>query len=271
MIHRIGYRYCLGIVTLSLFISTSCFAEMRDYPCNSPGALELTDRGTVTDTPCIVPTNKVLIEGGYQYQWLESSTQLQVYPQTIVVLGLPNKFEVFLGVPTYYNKQSNLQARGLGITTAGVKHEVTSGSNWVASIQGILTIPSGSRVFGSPKTGETINAILVRELTPKIVFASMFGGSRIAESSNNGGRYFTSFNPSISLVYAPTDPLNLFIEVFGQSKTAPDLGSGFIANGGLLYKFKENVIFDLEIGQRIQGNLFDIQQSIGSGVTILVS
>lgn len=270
MIHRIGYRYCLRLIFLSLFIDAPCFAETRDYPCQSPGVMELTDRGTVTDTPCVVPTNKVLIEGGYQYQRLESSSQLQIYPQTTVAFGLPQHFELFVGVPTY-NQQSNPHSSGLSATTAGIKHEVTSGSNWVASIQGILTIPSGSQVFGSPKTGETINAIFVRELTPKIVFASMFGGSRIAESSENGGRYFTSFNPSISLVYAPIDPLNLFVEVFGQSKTGADLGSGFIANGGLLYKFKENAMFDLEIGQRVQGNLFDIQQVVGAGVTLLIS
>lgn len=270
MIHRIGYRYCLGLFFLSLFIATPCCAETRDYPCNSPGVMELTDRGTVTDTPCVVPTNKVLVEGGYRYQRIESSSQLQTYPQTTVALGLPKQFELFVGVPDY-NQQSNPHASGLSATTAGIKHEVTSGSNWVASIQGIVTIPSGSQVFGSSKTGETINAILVRELTPKIIFASMFGGSRIADSSENGGRYYTSFNPSISLIYALTDPLNVFIEVFGQSKTAPDLGSGFMANAGLLYQFKKNAIFDLEIGQRIQGNLFDIQQSVGAGVTLLIS
>src|SRR3990167_8368884 len=156
----------LKIIILYIFfclINTSVFAETKGYPCLNPEVMELTDRGTITDTPCIVPEQQFLVEGGYQYQKLITSESLEVYPQAQIVYGLPHKLEIFLDVPSY-NRPTNFVPSGLSPVNIGIKHEFAYGKKWSASLQGIVTIPSGSNAFGSPKISEVVNGIFAYEL-----------------------------------------------------------------------------------------------------------
>lgn len=89
----------------------------------------------------------------------------------------------------------------------------------------------------------------------------------ISEPINSGGQSFTSVNPDLLLSWTK-NKISLFIEVYGQSKTAPDEGSGYNADAGILYLIKKNIVIDLEIDQRISGLLDGVERYYGGGITI---
>ena len=159
---------------------------------------------------------------------------------------------------------------GLTATTIGIKHEIGYTQNWLGTVEALFTLPNGSAAFGSKQMGTAINGIVSYNINSAFNLTFMFGGTSETESSFNGGQRFTSLNPDLVITYAATDKLQLYGETYGQSKTGPGQGSGFNADGGLLYLLIPNLEVDLEVGQRISGNLDGFEHYIGTGVGILL-
>ena len=249
------------------FISLTSFAVALDYPCNKSVALFLTDRGSITDTPCVVPENRMLVEGGYGNQFLITGDTLQSYPQAEVALGLPAHSEVFISLPSYNRQNSIPLAAGSGPTTLGVKHEVLFGHSWTFSAQGLLVLPSGSANFGAPDVGGALNGMFGIDLTSSVSLAGMFGMSSTTEAIYVSGQRFNSLNLSIAPTFAPTETVTLFIELFGQTKTAVDLGGGLNGDFGFLYAYSQSLVFDAEVGQRFSGKLGGYNHYMGIGLT----
>ena len=249
---------------LSCLCSFPIFAE--GALCQDPGILDLTDRGSVTDTPCTVPKKDILIEGGYQLQTLIPNNTLSNYPQTQLVFGLPGRTELFADAPNY-NIQTNPDLLGFSAVSLGAKTLFFSGESYAIAGQGIITIPGGSHNFGSPGTGYTANAIGTYKLSRLFSIASMVGGSSTTEPSVAGGGRFNSFNYSASLGFAPIEQLSFFGELFGQTKTSPDTNDGLDGDFGLLYAVAENVSLDAEYANRINGDIGGYRNYVGAGVT----
>ncbi len=87
------------------------------------------------------------------------------------------------------------------------------------------------------------------------------GGSSITTSEAQGGERFNSFNQDYALTWKPHKQWQIYGEVFGQSKTGPDEGSGYIADAGVQYLVNKYLVLDLEVGQRISGDIASIKTS----------
>jgi len=248
----------------------NAFADTIDDPCDGASALlNIVDRPTVGDSACVVPTSKAVLELGYQYQQGTHSTgHQQNFPQAELRLGLPAHNEFVVLLPNYI-LQSMAPHSGYSATTVGIKHEIGYTQNWLAAAETLFTLPSGSTAFGSNGLGAAINAIVSYDINPKFNLTFMFGVTTATQSSHDGGQRFTSINPDIVLTYSATDRLQLYGEIYGQSKTGPGESSGFNFDGGFLYLVLPNAEIDLEIGQRMSGNLGGFNHYIGTGMAFM--
>lgn len=262
----------IRVIFLSAFVwllFSTGFA-ITTNPCDDSSAFSLTDRGSITDTPCVVPQGNVLVQGGYQTQDSIGGGSLQNFPQTEISLGLPMKSEVYVLVPNYYNR-SFLQHtfQGAGPAIIGVKKEVAFGQQWTVAAQGLAILPGGSANFGAEGLGLALNGIASINLTAKTSLAFMLGGSA-TRPKNFGGRRNNSFNPSVALSFNPVEHLSLFAEIFGQTKTAPEWSGGFNGDIGFLYAASQLVVLDIEVGHRLNGMLGGYNSYIGGGLTVLL-
>lgn len=250
-------------------INPSVFADTVDDPCGGPSAfLSIVDRPTIGDSVCAVPFKKAVLELGTQYLNLIHSTgHEQNFPEAEFRLGLPANNEFVLLLPNYIH-QSITPGSGFSATTVGIKHGIGYTKNWAAALEGLFTLPNGSAAFGSKGLGATFNGILSYTLNPKVNMTFMLGGSTETQSSLEGGQRFSSINPDMILTYSLNPKTDLYGEVYGQSKTGPGNGSGFNFDGGIIYLLLPRFTIDLEIGQRISGNLGGFERYIGAGMAM---
>ena len=263
------WKLCLS----SLILYTQSFtvlAEIIPDPCAGPSPLlNLIDRPTVGDSACVVPYKKAILEMGYQYQSLSHSAgNEQNFPEAELRIGLPLNNELVMILPSNIH-QSMAPHSGFTATVVGIKHELGYNKSWLWTIEALLTQSNGSAAFGSKGNGAAFNGIVSYNINSSFNLTFMFGGTTQTQAIQSGGQRYNSINPDLILTYTATNKLQFFGEVYGQSKTGPGEGSGFNFDGGLLYLLIPNFSVDLEVGQRISGNLFGFDHYIGTGVGIL--
>lgn len=250
-------------------MASNAFADMIENPCGGASALlNIIDRPTFADSACVVPFKKAVLEMGYQYQQLSLSGHEQNLPEAELRLGLPANNEFVVLLPNYI-WQSVPPHSGFTTSVLGIKHEIGYTKHWVAAIEGLFAIPGGSRAFGSKGWGAAFNGILSYTFNPQFNLSFMFGISTETSSRRAGGQRFTSINPNLVLTYSANSKLDFYGEIFGQSKTGPGQGSGFNFDGGFIYLCLPNWAIDLEVGQRISGNLGGFDHYFGAGMSIM--
>ncbi len=248
------------------FFSTHIFA---DDPCGGPSALlNIVDRPTVADSACVVPQKKVVIESGFQYQKLQGPGYAENFPEAVLRIGLPFHNEFVWVLPNYMH-QSIVPHSGATATTVGVKHKVGYNTHWLGTVESLATLPTGSPAFGSESVGAALNGIVSYAPNASWDISFMLGVTSQTEPHANGGGRFQSVNPDLVVTYAVSDKLNFYLEVYGQSKTAPNEGSGFNTDGGALYLLHPNVSVDFELGQRLSGDLGGFSHYVGAGMAFL--
>lgn len=258
------------IFTLAYGFAPDLFADTVDDPCGGPSALlNIIDRPTVADSACVVPYKKVVLETGYQYQQLtHSAGNEQNFPEAELRIGLPIKNEFVAVLPNYVHQSMSSQS-GFMATTLGIKHEIGYTEHWLGAIESLFTLPDGNAAFGSKGVGVALNGIVAYTFNPQYNLSLMLGGTSQTQPSNAGGQRYTSINPDLVFTYTATDKLEVYGEIYGQSKTGPGEGSGFNFDGGILYLLLPIVAVDVEIGQRISGNLDGFQHYVGAGLSVM--
>lgn len=253
-----------------LLLSTHLFASSSsNSPCGgSNNLLSLVNRPSFGDNACVAPNKTVILETGYTYQNLTGGGTQQNVPQALYRWGVAESWEVNVLLPSYINQTVSPHI-GSTPTQLGVKYEIASRSNWVTSIEGYAILPSGSASFGSQEGGGIINGLFTYNITSSWSLAGMLGVGSLSEPIEDGGARFSSINPDIVLSWS-TDKISFYGEVYGQSKTGANEGSGFLMDGGVLYQIKPNIVLDFELGQRLSGD-FGFDHLIGAGVSILFS
>lgn len=250
--------YLLGVYCL--FVSTF------NYASTDISVLDLTDRGSVTDTPHVVPNKHWLLEGGYQQFSFNMGSPISAIPQAEIVRGLNYNTEVFVILPSYYS-QKTPPLSGNDTPLLGTKHELIHGNKWLVSLQGIVVLPGGSFEFGHQSTGGQLNAMAVYDISPQFDLSGMLGVSTVSQPNLLGGGRFYSFNPSIALSYSPIETLDIFIELFDQTKTDTFGGYVFAADCGLNYQIAKNTSLDFEFGQKLIHNQLSFTHYLGGGIT----
>lgn len=243
-------------------VSAKCY----ENPCTN--LLGIINRPTYSDSACTVPNKKILIESGYYYVNLIGGGNAQAFPSTEIRFGLPSDTEFIYIVPNYIT-QSVKPKTGWTATAAGVKHMVGYTDKMIFSVESYLIPPSGSRDFGSADFGTMIMIIYNYDLTDKIGLTFQGGVSSLTTPPSEGGERYNSANPDLVLAWQPTDQLQFYGEVFGQSNTGPGEGAGYDWNIGLQVLLNKNTELDVTYSQRIMGQLGGYENYVTVGLGIL--
>ncbi|HAT6362426.1 TPA: transporter [Legionella pneumophila] len=260
------------ILAVSLLLSSFQIKAATDYQayeavCGEPtDMLSFLERGGIATNPCVVPPRSVLISSGYQYQQLIGEGIQHNFPAAAIQLGLPGYFEVDLLLPNYINQTVDPRI-GFSQTQLIVNHVLWFNDKWVVTASGTFIFPSGSASFGSPNPGGGVIGILSYNFNSQLNLTGNLGITSQSEPSYDGGQSYTSVNPDLILSWTK-NKISLFAEIYGQSKTAPDEGSGYSTDAGVLYQVKKNIVIDLEVDQRISGLLNGVERYYGGGITI---
>ncbi|WP_192877372.1 transporter [Legionella pneumophila] len=269
MITKQNGTYTLAI---SLLLSSFQIKAATDYQayeavCGGPtDMLSFLERGGIATNPCVVPPRSVLISSGYQYQQLIGEGIQHNFPAAAIQLGLPGYFEVDLLLPNYINQTVDPHI-GFSQTQLIANHVLWFNDKWMVTASGTFIFPSGSASFGSPNPGGGIIGILSYNFNSQLNLTGNLGITSQSEPIYDGGQSYTSVNPDLILSWTK-NKISLFAEIYGQSKTEPDEGSGYSADAGILYQIKKNIVIDLEVDQRISGLLNDVERYYGGGITI---
>ncbi len=246
-------------------------------PCSAanPSALfSLLDRPTFSDSACSVPFRHVVLESGFMRANLrgEGSGKADSYPQAEVRFGLPGRNEFKILAPNFTSQRSGTPQEavsGLSATSIAFKHEIGYSDKWLGSVEAVLTLPSGNAVYGSRGLGTTFNGIVAYSLSAHVGLSFQLGISSLTDSVSAGGRRFMSFNQFLTATWNPIERLQLYGEIYGQTKTARSEGAGYNFDGGLQYLVTRWLEADLSAGMRLTGNLGGFTQYYGVGIGIL--
>ncbi|HAT8591475.1 TPA: transporter [Legionella pneumophila] len=261
------YTLTLSLLLFSFQIKAATDYQTYETVCGEPtDMLSFLERGGIATNPCVVPPRSVLISSGYQYQQLIGEGIQHNFPAAAIQLGLPGYFEVDLLLPNYINQTVDPRI-GFSQTQLIVNHVLWFNNKWVITASGTFVFPSGSASFGSPNPGGGVIGILSYNFNSQLNLTGNLGITSQSEPIYDGGQSYTSVNPDLILSWTK-NKISLFAEIYGQSKTAPDEGSGFSTDAGVLYQVKKNIVIDFEVDQRITGLLNGVERYYGGGITI---
>ena len=242
-------------------------------PCSGPsGLLAELDRPTVSDSACVAKPGRTILEMGYQHQTLTGAGGRQDnFPEAELRFGLPDNNEFVLLPPNYIRQTTPAIAGGNGTqsgysaTVLGWKHELGYTRHWLYAAEGLFTLPTGTAGFGSPGPGVALNGIVSYSLTPTTGLSLMLG---MTSEDDGSGKRYTSVNPDLVGTELLSRDVQLYAELYGQSRTAAGQGSGWDADGGIQYLLTRYWEVDAEIGTRVAGRLggFDHYLGLGMGV-----
>lgn len=243
------------IFLLITFFPSLSYAEKIPDPCE--GLLALIDRPTIGNSPCAVKPGKILVESGMAYARIyPDHGNLFLFPQGELRFGLPLNNELIIATPDYINTHyPHLPKQtGYNATLLGLKHEFPYTEKWIYALEGLLTLPSGSPVFGEAGTGYTLNALITYNITPTFSFAPLFGISSVTTSSQAGAHRFFYFIPDLLVIWLLNPRLQVYAEAVGQTKVDYNRGWGTIGDFGAQFLLSKNVEVDFELGRRLSGN-----------------
>lgn len=245
-------------------------------PCTGPSAfLAILDRPTVSDSACVVPSGKAVLEMGFQHSTLRGPDggAADNYPQAVLRAGLPGRSEFVLLAPNYTRQvthpvsdSTEEKLTGSSAVTLGIKHSVGYTSAWLGAVEALFTLPTGGSSFGSRGLGAAFNGIASYSLTEQTGLSLQLGVSSQTDPSASGGERFTSFISNLVATWQPTTRLQFYGEIFGQSSTGLGKGAGYNADGGVQYLFAPSWEIDLEGGIRLTGDLGGYTHYFGAGM-----
>ncbi len=244
-------------------------------PCGGPSALlALLDRPTFSDSACSAPLGHAVLELGFMHADVrgEGGGTADNYPEAELRFGLPGRNEFKVLASNYTSQRSGIPEEspsGLSATSIGFKHELGYTDKWLGAVEAVMTLPSGNDAFGSRGLGATLSGIAAYSITDQIGLSLQLGVGSLTDPVSAGGGRFTSFNQFLTVTWDPTDRLQFYGEVFGQTKTAHDEGAGYNLDGGVQYLIARWWEVDLEEGVRLTGNLGGFTHYYGAGTGIL--
>jgi hypothetical protein len=245
-------------------------------PCAGPSTLlAILDRPTVSDSACVVPQGRIVLEMGFQHASLrgQGGGTTDNYPQAVLRAGIPGNSEFVLLAPNYTHQvthplsgsRAEEKITGSSAVTLGIKHSAGYTRAWLGAVEALFTLPTGSPAFGSRGLGVAFNGIAAYSLTEQIGLSLQLGVSSQTDPALAGGGRFTSFVSNFVATWQPASRLQFYGEIFGQSSTGPGKGAGYNADGGVQYLLTPSWEVDLEGGQRLTGDLGGYTHYFGVG------
>ncbi len=266
-----GAVIVLLAAVMTLHGTSAAAQSPAEDPCGGPSALlSILDRPTVGDSACVVPPQHAVLELGAQRANNRDGSRSLNLPEAEFRFGIPGDNELVLLPPNYARQVgSGTVTSGGAATVAGVKHELGYTANWLGAVESLVTLPSGNAAFGSRGAGVAVNGIVSYSPTSNTDLSMMLGASSQTLSSQGGGGRYTSINPDFVGTWAPAQRFQFYAEIYGQSRTGPDQGMGWNADGGIQYLLAPRVEVDAEIGVGVAGKLGGFRDYVGIGLGLL--
>ena len=265
-------NFLYGIFLFSLFP----FEAIANDACTNPAISFLVNRPANAVSPCTVSPEHFMIEGGYQRRNWTTGSYANIYPNIQLRLGLPEMTEIYTYLPIYVDNHASPFA---GNTTAAVggKHKIWGNETFIFSVDGLVILPGGTANYVT-KTGEHLNGVLSYIIDDKwslLFMVSWYHQTQSSVPSQIGNhpslittQYFSGVGPDAVLSYVFTPKMSVYAEIFGQSKVSPTLGSGYNVNTGMIFTLRNNITFDIEFASRLSGQLGQLTNYFGAGVSI---
>lgn len=265
---KLGELIVLTAAALGVQAASGLAQSSTHDPCGGDKALlAILDRPTVGDSACVVPNGNLVLELGAKRGKSHDGNRGFSLPEAEFRFGVPADNElVFLPSNYLHQSGSDTAIAGSGPTVVGIKHELGYTDKWLGAVESLITLPSGSAAFGSAGAGVAFNGIVSYNPTSDTGLSMMFGVSNQTLPRQGGGGRYTSFNPDVVATWAPADRWQLYVEVYGQSRTSPSEGMGWNADCGLQYLVTPNVEVDLSVGFKLAGKLGDFRNYVGVGL-----
>ena len=216
---------------------------------------------------CTTPDGKAIFESGAEYLELTGGGHGYLYPQSKFRFGLPWDNEILIIFPNN-NTNSVTQTQGASATELAFKHSFGYTEHWISAVRAIYIPPSGNPTYGTAKAGYTINGILSYRYK-QFNASAMLSGARLSTSVSDGSKYYNTFDPDFTVGWQVTKWLQPYAEFYGQTHTAPGVGSGFNLDTGLLFLFNKNFEADVEFGHRLSGHLGNFNNYYGAGFSFM--
>ena len=253
-----------------ILLSPTLWAEDDIAPlCGGPDFfIGMVDRGGNANSPCTAYGGRFIAEFGYNLQSLypEAGSQ-ENFPSPLLRYCLGNKTEINYQPPSYVS-QSTIPKSGFTASILGIKHEFYFTSDTIFSVESLLTLPDGSSTYGSSEIGGVVNLMFSAKLNNALSLTSILGFAQYSQPRYEGRAHYQGLAPDLVLTWSYSNHLNLYGEVYAQSKTAPDQGWGVDGDIGVLYMPKPWLVLNLGIGHRISGQLNGMRQFITTGISI---
>lgn len=264
---------------LLLTVATRAMADqtqMFTNPCTgASGLLAELDRPTVADSACVARPGRVIVELGYAHEARRPQGTGANFPQAELRFGLADHNE-FVVVPPNYSHHDGaappMMALGDGLaatagsrysaTVLGVKHEFGYTQRWITTGEVLFTTPTNTSNGSVTGWGTALNGIVSYSVNNRVALGLMLG---VTSQYGTDNIRYTSLNPDFTATWLITPQLQLYGEVYGQTKTAYDAGSGWDADYGLQYLIHRWWEIDVEAGNHLQGALGSYSHYIGFG------
>ncbi|MHB1585855.1 MAG: transporter [Acidiferrobacteraceae bacterium] len=274
MNRKIVSAHLVSCVIVGCLLATAAHASAARNPCAGPSALlALLDRPTISDSSCVVPNGKTVLEAGVARGKFSSPPggRFDTLPNAELRAGLADNNELVWLPPNFQYQRTDgapgtaATNHGFGATVIGLKHEIGYDAHWQWTVEGLATLPSGSSFYGSHGAGAAFNGIVSYSPGGPFGVSLMLGATSQTEPTSAGGQRYQSINPDVTVTWQLSPRLQFYGEVYAQTHTAPGQNWGSDADGGVQYLVSRHWEVDLEEGVRLQGNLGGFTRYTGAG------
>lgn len=259
----------IALIGYCIILANSGHAQDAPSYCTGDSyLLAMIDSGGNAQSPCTVYAKKMVGEFDYYYQnFHKQRGYFNSYPDALLRLGLDNRTEINLTVPSFYYS-SQPPTHGNSATILGGKRELFYDKNQLFSMAATLGFPDGSSDFGNAHYSGGFAMLYGAKLNSSFYLNLALNYIRVSETRELGGNLFNTFLGRATLSYFPTYHFGVYAEVYSRNKTAFQQGFGTNGDVGALYLIKSNIVVSMAVGQRLAGELDAINQYITLGVAL---
>jgi hypothetical protein len=242
-------------------------------PCGS--ILSIVNRPTVTTGVCTVRPGHFVLENGYTNTTTTGAGGGSgvAYPQSLLRIGSDDPHLDFeIGAPSYeITTVGTPRTTGSSDLNFGAKYELGYSSNADWGINGVITIPSGTRAFTGGNAQFTGNMNGAYTLSPEFGLAGTLSFNALS-AYNAGGvpQSYFAFIPSLELSAAlPGGPSQVSAEYAYFSSAGPNEGAKSLIDFVYQRDFGSHLQFDVEYGFSPTAINGQKQNYVGAGLSFM--
>lgn len=222
-------------------------------PCGGPGLLLATlNRPTIGYSACALPKGAIVLENGYQIQTQSgpSAAVLATFPQGFQRVGLANHLELDLIGPAFNRSRvGGTIATGYSDLGLGFKYELPQKGRFTYALDGLFQAATGTGGFGAGGPTTVANIDLAYAASPVIgIGTTLATGVTSGVTNTATSSRYAYLLPSVIVTAQLPHFYQLYAELAGQTKLAPDQGGHVFSDFGLQKLLGPNLEVDGEYG-----------------------